>query len=1113
MSGTLLSFPLSAPGGGEERAAAAARYAELQITSNFTFLEGASHPEEMAGRAALLGLEAFAITDRNSFAGIVRAHVAAKELGIRLIVGLRLDLTDGASLLAYPTTREAYGLLCRLVTIGRRRGPKGHCPLNRRDVRKYAKGSVLIAIPPEDPDEAFAAELRDWAALFPGDVYLAMSHRLRGDDEARLTRLAALAEACDIAAVAVGDVLMHRPERQMLADVLTCIREKCLVDQAGLRLQKNAERHLKPASVMAALFRHHPEALARGVEIADRCRFNLDELRYEYPHEITTGGRTPQEELVHLTEKGLRERYPNGVPEKVRKQVDHEYALIAERKYAPFFLTVYDIVSFARSKDILCQGRGSAANSAVCYYLGITAVDPGQHDLLFERFLSPARNEPPDIDVDFEHERREEVIQYVYDKYGRHRAGLAATVIHYRARRAIREVGKALGLSEDTVGAMASQIWGWSENAPKEDWIRKLGLDPSDHRLGLILTLVGELIGFPRHLSQHVGGFVITERRLDESVPVEKASMEGRTVIEWDKDDLDALGMLKVDVLALGMLTCIRKSFDLIQRHYGKKLTMKELLQANDKKTEETYDMLCRADSLGVFQVESRAQMSFLPRMKPRIFYDLAIQVAIVRPGPIQGNMVHPYLRRRNKEEPETYEKPELREVLKRTKGVPLFQEQAMQIAMVAAGFTAQKADELRRAMATFRHTGNIPKFKEPFISGMLGNGYSRDFAERCFSQIEGFGEYGFPESHAISFALLVYVSAWIKRHHPAVFACALLNSQPMGFYAPAQIIRDAREHGVEVRAADVNDSQWDCTLEDGSKGKALRLGLRQIKGIGGEEAKRIVENRGNGYADVDAVWRRARIHPRVIDMLTRGDAFTSIDLKRRQALWQVKRLPGGGQPLPLFAAANATDLGEEKSAALPEMTLGEEVVADYQALRLSLRKHPLELLRPSLPAVTRSKDLEKARDGRRVEVAGLVLVRQQPGSAKGVIFITLEDETGVVNVVVWQAVFQQFRRQVMTGRLLRIRGLVQKTERKEPGDTIVIHVVAEEIINESELLDSLDSIDPLEPPYAHADGPTRSPYADSRGGPSQRRSFRHSGSARHPREQAKRLFPSRDFH
>jgi error-prone DNA polymerase len=1084
-------------------------YAELQVTTNFTFLEGASHPEEIIAAAATLGLDAVAITDRNSFAGIVRAHVAAKEAGVRLIIGVRLDLQDAPSLLAYPADRAAYGRLCRLITLGRRRAGKGFCELYRDDVLAHAEGSTLIVLPPEIHVSNFESELMYMSKVFENNIFLSIKYGYHGDDATRMEGLAALAARCRIPTVAVNDVLMHEARRRIMADVLTCIRERCTIDTAGLRLQKNAERHLKSGDAMARLFRAYPEAIAATVEIARRCRFSLDELRYEYPDEITSEGRTVQEELVHLTEIGAKERYPWGVPEKVRRQIDHEYALIGQLGYAPYFLTVHDIVAYARSRDILCQGRGSAANSAVCYCLGITSVDPNQIDLLFERFVSAERDEPPDIDVDFEHERREEVIQYIYTKYGRERAGLAATVIHYRARRAIREVGKAVGLSEDAVGALASQIWGWSKDGLDEDWVRGLGFDPTDSRLRLALDLSAELIGFPRHLSQHVGGFIITRGRLDETVPVENAAMAERTVIEWDKNDLDSLGILKIDVLALGMLTCIRKGFDLIRDHHGRKVELATVPAADPA----VYDMLCEADSLGVFQVESRAQMSFLPRMKPRTFYDLVIEVAIVRPGPIQGNMVHPYLRRRNGEEPVAFPKAELAQVLGKTLGVPLFQEQAMKIAIVAAGFSPAEADKLRRAMATFRNTGSIHSFEEKFIGGMTARGYDRDFAERCFRQIEGFGEYGFPESHAASFALLVYVSAWMKRHYPAAFACALLNSQPMGFYAPAQIVRDVRDHGVEVLPIDVNFSCWDCTLEAGGdpappvNGTALRLGLRQIKGLKKEDADWLVAARGNGYPDPVSIWRRADVPPKSLAALARADAFGSMELDRRAALWAVKRLKD--KPLPLFAAAGEEDGGTEPDVALPAMSMGEQVVADYQTLRLSLKCHPLALLRDGLAGVTAAGNLPAIKDGRRVAVAGLVLVRQRPGTAKGIIFLTLEDETGVSNIVVWSSTYEQFRRAVMMGRMLKIEGMVQK-------EGIVIHVVADKIEDCSAMLDSLDRAETFAPPYAHADEPSRARSDDARGQKPPRKVLPGAiptPTKRHPREQAKVLFPSRDFH
>ncbi|MEE8245682.1 MAG: error-prone DNA polymerase, partial [Alphaproteobacteria bacterium] len=772
-----------------------------------------------------------------------------------------------------------------------------------------------------------------------------------------------------------NDVRMHGPRRKALLDVLTCIRAGCTIDEAGLRLQANAERHLKAPEAMARLFRGHPEALARTLEIVERCTFSLDDLRYEYPDETTHEGRTPQAELAHLTWQGATARYPGGVPAGVKATLEHELTLIEQLAYAPYFLTVHDLVRFARSRGILCQGRGSAANSAVCYCLGITAVDPARLDLLFERFVSAERDEPPDIDVDFEHERREEVIQYIYEKYGRDRAGLTATVICYRGRGAIREVGKALGLSADRVAALAGALWGWSREGPDAAAVRELGLDPGDRRLALALELARAIIGFPRHLSQHVGGFVMTRGPLSELVPIENAAMAGRTVIEWDKDDLDALGILKVDVLGLGMLTCIRKAFGLIRAHSGRRLDLATVPGGDAR----VFDMLCKADSIGVFQVESRAQMSMLPRLKPRDFYDLVIQVAIVRPGPIQGDMVHPYLRRRSGEEKVTYPSKALAEVLGKTLGVPLFQEQAMRIAIVAAGFTPSEADRLRRAMATFRHVGTIHGFRDKLVEGMVARGYERDFAERCFRQIEGFGSYGFPESHAASFALLVYVSAWIKCHYPEVFATALLNSQPMGFYAPAQIVRDAREHGVELRPVDVNASAWDCTLEPGGAGYALRLGLRQIKGLAVADAHALTAARANGYADVRDLRRRAGLGAKALEALARADAFGSLGLTRRDALWAVKGLPPGGAkgaPLPLFAAAGEEERGEEPAVALPTAAPGEEVVDDYASLRLSLKAHPVSFLRDGLAreGIVPAARLAGLADGARVRIAGLVL-------------------------------------------------------------------------------------------------------------------------------------------
>ena len=871
-------------------------YIPLEVTSNFSFLRSGSHPEELVLGAAALGLPGIAIADRNSLAGVVRAHVAAKELrdrgeDFRLLVGARLVPEDGPELLCFPEDRAAYARLCRLLTLGKRRAAKGDCLFSLEEVIAHGGGQVFVVL----PDDSVAEGLKKLAAAFPGAVFLGARALYRGDDARRLAALAALAQQHGVGLAACNDVRMHAASRKPLLDIVTCIRAHCTIDTAGYRLDGNAERHLKTSEEMAHLFRAYPEALANTLKIAARCRFSLEELRHDYPEELTREGRTPQQELEHLTWEGAArryppDRYPGGVPESVCAAIRHELDLIGQLAYAPYFLTVEDVVRFARAQGILCQGRGSAANSAVCFCLGITEVDPARMDLLFERFVSAERQEPPDIDVDFEHERREEVMQYIYAKYGRERTALTATVICYRTRGAMREVGKAMGLSADTIAALAGAIWGWSKEGVEENAVRELGLDPSDRRLAQALALTHMLVGFPRHLSQHVGGFVMTQSPLCEVVPIENAAMQDRTVIEWDKDDLDALGILKVDVLALGMLTCLRKGFDLLRRHYGRDLTLAGV-PAEDP---AVYEMLSRADSIGVFQVESRAQMSMLPRLKPRKFYDLVIEVAIVRPGPIQGDMVHPYLRRRDGKEKVEYPSAELRRVLEKTLGVPLFQEQAMQIAIVGAGFQPAEADRLRRAMATFKRLGTIHTFRGKFIAGMVANGYGEDFAERCFKQIEGFGTYGFPESHAASFALLVYVSAWMKHHYPAVFAAALLNSQPMGFYAPAQLIRDAREHGVEIRAPDVNHSDWDCTLEAASDGNgyALRLGLRQVKGLAAEDAQALVAARGTGYPDPLAVWRRAGLKPLALEALARADAYRSQGLARREALWAVKRLP-----------------------------------------------------------------------------------------------------------------------------------------------------------------------------------------------------------------------------
>ncbi len=1049
-----------------------AAYAELQVTSNYSFLRGGSHPDELVLSAKALGLAALGIADRNTLAGVVRAHVAAKQAGLKLLVGARLVPEDGPELLCYPCDRAAYGRLCRLLTLGKRRAEKGACRFTLAEIEDHGAGQVFIVLPsggPDAPDAPDPGGFRETLARlgrrFPGSCYLAGQVLYRGDDARALSRLNDLAAACKTPLVASNDVRLHTPARRALLDALTCVREHCTIDAAGFRLAANAERHLKNPAEMARLFRDYPDAIARTIEIAERCRFNLDELRYEYPEELTDSGRSPQEELAHQTRIDAAARYPGGVPGAVQATLDHELALIGQLGYAPYFLTVHDIVRFARARGILCQGRGSAANSAVCYCLGVTAVDPARVDLLFERFISAERDEPPDIDVDFEHERREEVIQYIYAKYGRDRAGLAATVICYRGRGALRDIGKAMGLGEDTLSALSGLVWGWSRDGVEDADLRELGLDPNERRLRRTLDLVREAHGFPRHLSQHVGGFVMTRGRLDELVPIENAAMKDRTVIEWDKDDLDALGILKVDVLGLGMLTCLRKGFELLAQHSGKRYDL-ATVPAEDG---AVYDMLCRGDSLGVFQVESRAQMSMLPRLKPRGFYDLVIEVAIVRPGPIQGDMVHPYLRRRNGEEKVDYPSKALEAVLGKTLGVPLFQEQAMKIAIVGAGFTPSEADQLRRAMATFRHTGTIHTFRDKMIEGMAARGYDRDFAERCFRQIEGFGSYGFPESHAASFALLVYVSAWLKCHHPAVFAAALLNSQPMGFYAPAQIIRDARAHGVEVRAVDVNLSDWDCTLEPAppggaergepspSDGLALRLGLRQVKGLGAAEAEALLAQRGNGYAEPRALWRRAGLGSRALEALARADAFRSLGLDRRQALWAIKGLPGAGvksaDALPLFAAARAEELGEEPAVALPDLRLSEHVVDDYASLRFSLKAHPVSFLRAELRerGMVEAARLAEWPNDKPVKVAGLVLVRQRPGTAKGVIFTTLEDETGVINAIVWPDLFARQRKVILGARLLGIEGRLQR-------EGLVIHVIAKKLIDLSPYLATLSA-------------------------------------------------------
>ena len=1025
-------------------------YAELQVTTNYSFLRGASHVEELFAQAKLLGLPALGITDRNSLAGIVRAHRQADETGIRVVVGCRLDLRDGTALLVYPTDRPAYSRLCRLLTLGKGRAGKGKCDLCWQDFAADGQGLLAILLP-EAADAELAARLGRLRRDFGDLAYLALTLRRRPGDAVRLRQLADMAQAARVETVATGDVLYHVPGRRILQDVVTCIREGVTIDAVGFRRERSADRHLKPPEEMACLFARHPESVARSLEIAGRCRFSLSELRYQYPDEVDGPHQTPQARLEDLVRTQAPTRYPDGVPNDVRRQLRHELALIAELEYAPYFLTVHNIVAHARSKDILCQGRGSAANSAVCYVLGITSIDPVRSGLLFERFVSAARKEPPDIDVDFEHERREEVIQWVYAHYGRDRAALCATVNRFRARGAVREVGKAMGLPEDVTGALAAQVSGWDAEGMQDEHAAELNLNTGDRRLRLTLDLARELIGFPRHLGQHPGGFVLTRDRLDDLVPIEPASMQDRQVIEWDKDDIDALRFMKVDVLGLGMLGCLRRAFDLLEQHRGLRLDMAGIPPEDPA----TYEMIRRADTLGTFQIESRAQMAMLPRLKPRTFYDLVIEVAIVRPGPIQGDMVHPYLRRREGREPVSYPTPELERVLGKTLGVPLFQEQAMQVAIVCAGFSPTEADQLRRSMATFKVTGGVSHFRDKLITGMVERGYTRDFAERTFSQIEGFGSYGFPESHAASFALIAYASSWLKCHHPDVFCAALLNAQPMGFYAPAQIVRDASDHGVEVRPVCVNASRWDCTLEpEAGRTLAVRLGLRMAAGLSNEDGARIVAHRADTpFGGIEELWRRAGVPAAALEKLAEADAYHGLGLDRRQALWAIRGL--ADEALPLFVAA---DRGRQPQPELVEppvtlmpMAAGGEVVEDYRSVGLSLRCHPVAFLREELRGrkMVTCADLAHTRDGRRVVVPGIVLVRQRPGSARGVTFITIEDETGIANLVVWASLFEQQRRLILNASMLACHGRVQR-------EGNVIHVIADRLEDLSDLLGSV---------------------------------------------------------
>lgn len=1056
-------------------------YAELANTSNFSFLRGASHPADLVAQAIKLGHTGIGIADRNSVAGTARAYRTLRDLRehedeavrdasqrFQLVVGSRLVFADGTQdILAYPENKEGWGRLCRLLTLGKRRAEKGDCTLTLGDLLRHVRG-LLLMVMPETGTAKLDDTLNQLGKHAPGAVWLAASMGRKGDDHRRLSALLAHARQSKVPLLATNDVLYHNPKQRHLQDVVTCIREGCTLDEAGLRLEANAERHLKKPEEMARLFEDAPDTLEETQHILARIDFTLDQLAYTYPDEPVPPGRTAQDWLEELVWRHAPYRYyKTGVPEKVTRLLKDELTLIEQLDYAPYFLTIHEIVRVAQDKGILCQGRGSAANSAVCYVLGITSVDPAEHDLLFARFISSERKEPPDIDVDFEHERREEIIQHIYERYGRDRAGIAATVISYRPRSALREVGKALGLTEDVTARMAGTVWGSFGREVQDKHIKEAGLDPTNPIIHRVLKLAHQIMGFPRHLSQHVGGFVLTRDRLDTLVPVGNAAMKDRTFIEWDKDDIDALGLMKVDVLALGMLTCIRKGLDLLKDHKGLKLDMHDIKEGD----QNVYDMLCRGESIGVFQVESRAQINMLPRLKPREFYDLVIQVAIVRPGPIQGDMVHPYLRRRNKEEEVVFPEPapphdpdELRGVLGRTLGVPLFQEQAMKIAMVAAEFTPEQANGLRRAMATFRHVGTIHTFEQKMVEGMVKRGYERDFAERCFNQIKGFGEYGFPESHAASFAKLVYISSWIKHYHPAVFACSLLNSQPMGFYAPAQIVRDAQENHVEVRKVDINHSQWDNTLEPEDAELTLRLGFRQVDGFHEEWAERLVKARERNYESTEDLWQRARLPHRALKLLSEADAFRSTGMDRREALWAVRRLPDDN-PLPLFEAANRHELSTEPDANLPDMKLSEHVVADYQTIRLSLKAHPMALLRNHFDAqkILTCQHVADARDGTFVKTAGVVLIRQRPGKGNA-IFITLEDETGIVNVVLWASRFEQFRRVVMGAKLMQVMGHVQKSKEG------VIHLMATSLQDRTDDLQSLSTLHAASNSLARAD-------------------------------------------
>lgn len=1026
-------------------------YTELQVTTNFTFLRGGAHPEELVDHALNLGYDTIAITDRNTLAGIVRAHAATRGKKIRIIPACRLDLMDGPSLLAYPTDIKAYSRLSSLLTTGNLRTEKGNCELYKKDVYQYTEGFLFIVVPPDelnkrfDFEEHFKMAVKEYRQKLGSCLYLGACFTYKGNDSKKLFRLSQLSDQYSVPMVATNDVHYHLPERRELQDILTCIREKQTIHSAGYLLHQNAERYLKPEKEIRRLFRHYPDAIARTQEIANACRFSLDELRYVYPEEITREGRTPQQELTFLAWKGAKEIFGEPLPEKIKVSIEYELRFIAEMNYAAYFLTVYDIVKFAKEQHILCQGRGSAANSTICFVLGITSVNPTKFDLLFERFISSARDEPPDIDVDFEHERREEVMQYIYNKYGRDRAGIVATVTQVHYKGAIRDVAKAMGLSTDMINVLAKRS-GMYEEEVNEKYLQEDGINPADRYLKKTLELTQQYIGFPRQLGQHTGGFVITQNKLSDLCPILNARMENRTNIEWNKDDIDTLGFMKIDVLALGMLTCIRKCFDLLQQHYGLCFSLANIPQDDPK----VYEMISHADTIGVFQIESRAQMSMLPRLKPKCFYDLVIEVAIVRPGPIQGDMVHPYLRRRNGEEPVEFPSKELKDILGKTLGVPLFQEQAMKIAIIAAGFTPAEADELRKSMATFKAKGVVSKLANKLISGMIKNGYTEEYARRVFRQLEGFGSYGFPESHAASFALLVYISAWIKCYYPDVVACGLLNSQPMGFYAPAQIVGDARKHCVDILPVDVNLSQWDNILE-AKTGEycPVRLGFRQVKGLKEEEMKLLIKKRIQPYTRVHQL-HDAGISQATLERLADADAFLSLGLDRRQALWEVAAL--SDKPIGIFKGQSSESETEE-TVALPKLSEAAHVLQDYSSTSLSLKAHPVSFMRRQLLQhnILSTIALNLYPDGAPVKVAGIILVKQRPGTASGICFITIEDETGIANLVVFKNIFEKYRKEILQAKLLMVAGKLQR-------EGEVTHVVVQECYNMSWLFRNLKS-------------------------------------------------------